>query len=62
MVVKEYYMTRKDGTILMNSRSTLGLPIRQIDTGIVYDEAIDPETTNRVYEEMDQETDNNIAK
>lgn len=41
MVKCEYYMTRNDGVILVKSYSDQNKYIKQVETGIEYDEAID---------------------
>lgn len=52
MIVKEYYMTRTDGVKLYRTYSDAGLRIER--DGVIYDEAIDPEDTNRVYTETEE--------
>lgn len=49
MIATEYYMTRRDGTVLVRTYSTEGYFI--IRDGIMYEEAIDPEDAGRVYTE-----------
>lgn len=53
MVIKELYMTRNDGVNLYKSYSNENYKIRQIETGNIYEEAIDIETSNYTYEETD---------
>lgn len=55
MIVQEYYTTRLDGVRLFKTYSDLSLYIRQVETGIIYDSAIDPEEklNERHYEETD---------
>ena len=60
MVIKEYYDTRDDGTMLFRSYSDINHYIKQVETGIVYSEAIDVEGASFTYEETDEviETEN----
>lgn len=62
MIKKEYYRTREDGVNLYRSYSDLELPIRQIETGIEYDEAIDVEGADYHYEEVENKELNNYGK
>ena len=54
MIVREFYITRKDGVHLYRTYSTENLYIRQIETGIEYSEAIDVENAPYTYEETDR--------
>ncbi len=51
MVVREFYMQRKDGVKLYRTYSDKNYKIKQIETGNIYDEAIDIEDSNYTYEE-----------
>ena len=51
MVKKEYHSTRADGVKLYKSYSTENVKIRQLETGHVYDTAIDVEGAPFTYEE-----------
>lgn len=51
MIVIEFYETRYDGVNLYRTYSSEGFQIER--DGVLYDEAIDPEGTNRVYIETD---------
>ena len=53
MVKKEFYLKRNDGINLYRTYSDEQFKIRQIETGNIYDEAIDVENTNYTYEETD---------
>ena len=53
MVIKEFYKTREDGVNLFVTKSTKGLKIRKLGTNEVYDEAVDIETADYLYEETD---------
>ena len=55
MVLKEYYLTRKDGVRLYKTYSDKNLYIQKVGTNEVYDEAIDVETAPFVYVETDKE-------
>lgn len=47
-------MTRSDGVKLFRNYSDTGYRIKQIETGAIYDEAIDVENAPYTYEETDQ--------
>lgn len=53
-IVTEYYKTRGDGVRLNRIYSDQDLMIRQVETGNLYDEAIDVEGAPYTYEETDQ--------
>lgn len=53
MIQREFYMTRSDGVNLFRTYSDENFKIRQIETGIIYDEAIDVENAPYTYEETD---------
>ena len=53
MIVKEFYRIREDGVRLFRTYSTEGLQIRKVGTDEVYDDAIDVDTAQYVYEETD---------
>ena len=52
MVKTEFYMERSDGVRLIRNYSDVGKYITR--DGVIYEEAIDPEDTNRQYEETDE--------
>lgn len=54
MLVREFYREREDGVKLYRTYSNADYKIRQIETGIIYDEAIDVETSTYTYEETDE--------
>lgn len=54
MIIKEFYLTQPDGTKLYRTYSDKSLMIRQVETGIEYDEAVDVETSNYTYVETDK--------
>ena len=51
MIVTEFYKTREDGVRLVRTYSDTGKLIER--DGVVYEEAIDPEDSGRVYAESD---------
>ena len=53
MIIREFYMTREDGFDLYLTRSDNDVCIRKVGTDEIYDEAIDVETSQFVYEETD---------
>lgn len=53
MIVKKFYMTRKDGVNLFRTVSDAGVKIRKVGTNEIYDEAIDIEGAPYTYEETD---------
>ena len=54
-IVKELFKTRNDGVKLYRTYSDIGRQILQVETGIVYDEAIDVEGAPYTYTESDEE-------
>lgn len=55
MIVREYFMTRKDGVKLYKAYSDQSKYIRKIGTEEEYDIAIDIENAPYIYEETDKE-------
>ena len=53
MIKKEFYMTRSDGVNLYKTYSDKGVKIKQIQTDVIYDEAIDIENSTYIYEDTD---------
>jgi hypothetical protein len=53
MIVREFYAKRSDGVNLYLTKSNENFKIRKVGTDEVYDEAIDVEFVNYVYEETD---------
>lgn len=53
MIVKEFYGVRRDGVELERTYSDENFKIKSVETGAVYDEAIDPKKFNRQYTETD---------
>lgn len=54
MITRNYLRTRKDGVKLYTTSSSLGLKIRQEQTGAVFDEAVDVENAPYTYTETDE--------
>lgn len=53
MIVKEEYRTREDGVRLYRTYSDIGNYIRQVETNVIYEEAIDVEGVLFTYEETE---------
>ena len=53
-IVKEFYKTRTDGVNLYRTYSNEDYKILQVETGNIYDEAIDVEDTQYNYEETNE--------
>lgn len=51
MLIKEFYIKRKDGVNLYRTYSDKNYKIKQIETDVLYDEAIDVEDSTYTYEE-----------
>lgn len=58
MIVRELFEARPDGVNLYRTYSDIHMKIRQVDTGFIYDEAIDIENTPHTYEETDEPIEN----
>lgn len=56
-IVKEYFKTRNDGVNLYRIYSDAGMMILQVETGNVYEEAIDVEEAPYTYVEYAEPTD-----
>lgn len=54
MIVKELYRTRQDGINLYKTYSDSNFYIKQIETGHIYEIAIDIEGSSFTYEETDE--------
>lgn len=57
MIKRVFYLTREDGVNLIRTYSDEGFKIRQLPTGIIYDEAIDVDFANYSYEETDEKVE-----
>ena len=58
MIVREYFKTRNDGVNLFRTYSDDGYMIKQVETGVLYDEAIDVENASYHYVETDDKIEN----
>ena len=54
MIRKEFYLTREDGVNLYRTYSDEGYKIKQVQTGAIYDEAIDVENSKYTYIETEE--------
>ena len=54
MIRKEFYLTRKYGVNLYRTYSGEGYKIKQVQTGAIYDEAVDVENTKYTYIETEE--------
>ena len=54
MIKREYFRTRKDGVSLYRTYSDENYRIEQVETGYVFDEAIDVETAEYTYVETSE--------
>ena len=59
MIVREFYKEREDRVKLYRTYSDENYKIRQNETGIIYDDAIDVEESQYTYTETDIPTENN---
>lgn len=59
MVIREYYTTRTDGVQLFRTYSDTNHYICQVETGVIYSEAVDVESANYTYVETDDVINNN---
>ena len=62
MVIREYYMTRKDGVKLYKTSSDENFKLRQVETGNIYDVAIDVENAPYTYEETEENIEMPVVK
>ena len=62
MIIKEFYKERKDGVKLYKTYSDEQYKIKQVETGNVYDEAIDVENANYTYEETNEKIEREEEK
>ena len=61
MIVREFYETRYDGVNLYRTYSDTNHYIRQIETGVVYSDAVDVEDAPYTYEETEQLIEENYV-
>ena len=62
MIVKEEYRTREDGVRLYRTYSDIGNYIRQVETNVIYAEAIDVEGALFTYEETEDKIEIEIER
>jgi hypothetical protein len=62
MLKKEFYRTREDGVNLYKSYSDAGFYIKQVETGVEYEEAIDVENAPYTYVETEKVIENDIEE
>ena len=62
MIQKEFYRKRNDGVSLFRTYSVADCYIRQVETGIIYPEAVDVENSGFTYEELDVKLEKNEPK
>ena len=55
MIIKEFYKTREDGVNLYRTYSDEGYMLER--DGVLYEEAIDPEGSGRIYTETTKKED-----
>lgn len=55
MIKKEFLLTREDGVNLYRTYSDTNHFIKQIETGLIYIDAVDVEDAPYTYEETDKE-------
>lgn len=53
MIIRDYYTTRDDAVKLFRTYSDKGFCIEKVETGEIYEEAIDVETASYNYIETD---------
>lgn len=54
MIVREYFDTREDGVKLYCTYSNLNLKIEQVETGAIYNKAVDVEHASFTYRETNE--------
>lgn len=57
MIIREFYKTRADGVKLYRTYSDAGVMMRQVETGVEYDVAIDVEGAPYTYIEAAEAAD-----
>ena len=61
MIIQEFYKTRNDGKVLYKTYSNNDFCIKQIETGQIYDEAIDVYPIMFTYEETEEKIEKNVV-
>ena len=59
-MIKTEKITRDDGVELIRTYSDANFKIRQVETGILYDEAIDVKNSGYTYEETDKKIESEV--
>lgn len=59
-IIKEFYKTRKDGVNLYRTYSNEKYRIFQVETGVIYDEAIDVENAPYTYKETEEKIEEEV--
>ena len=62
MIKRELYITRQDGVKLFKTYSDENFKIRQVETGHIYDVAIDVENAPYTYEETEEKIEMEAVK
>ena len=57
MIIREFYKTRADGVKIYRTYSDAGVMVRQVETGVEYDAAIDVEDAPYTYMEATSDAD-----
>lgn len=61
-MIKTQKITRDDGVKLIRTYSSKGLKIRQNETGIIYDEAVDVDNAKYTYSETDEKIESEVTE
>ena len=61
-IIKEIYKTREDGVVLYITHSNENKVIKQVETGIEYDEAVDVENSQYTYVETDKHIEQELQE
>lgn len=61
MIIREFYKTRQDGVNLYRTYSNTNHYIKQVQTGVIYSEAVDVETSKYTYEETNKEIETYVV-
>lgn len=62
MIVREFYRVREDGATLYRTYSDSDHYIKQVETGVVYSEAIDVESAPYTYEETEEKIERELIE
>ncbi len=53
-IIKEEYKTLKNGTVLYKTYSDSSYKIKQVETDLIFEEAVDVESSTFIYEETEE--------